>query len=244
MEKNKEDGSGRLGRFLSERKRKKLTKREVELKRVIQELLEKGEVDPLFLDFVRSIEEEEQKIAWETILSRQDLEPPDLYKIIIVIPDGFGAIRERFFERFLREADEEELCDVIEQGFEDFNVRAFEELCRRVEGISNGLIKKGRAVKLLLRILKSSIRGRREELAQKALKLLVTLNPPADELRAISLLSPLDSMPNLEKAIDRFIGKKSRGDLNPKQLVRRIQALKEKIAEIKKSLGPQEGQEG
>lgn len=226
----------KMGKFFSTRKQKRLANKEAKLRKLVEKLLRKGEIIPSFLDFVRSIEEKnEQKMAWETVFSRKDLEPKNLYEIAVAIPDEYKDIRDGTVERFLKEADGKELHYAVENGPEDISKNAFNELCYRIERFRKGFIKRGLAIEILIDILKDKIREKKKELCERILQLLKILDSPADKFREILLLPSISSMPDLEKDIERFLREKHEKDQNTK-LLKKIKGLKIEIAALQQEL--------
>lgn len=233
MEKDKKN---RLKRFLLKRKENKLEDRQKKLKKLVQKLLAKGEIVPFFLNFVRSIEgRDEQKMAWETVFSRKNLEPRNLYEVAIVIPDEYQEMRDKFIERFLKESDENDLHYAVKEGSKDISDRSFNELYWRIERVKKGFIKKGQAREILTELLKDFIRDKKKEMCQKVLQLLKTLDPPADKLREISLLPSLSSVPEVEREILRFLKEKYEKDGNTK-LIKKIKTLKAEVSALREAL--------
>lgn len=226
----------KINKFWSTRKQKRLTDKEEKLKKLVKKLLKKGEITRSFLDFVRSIKgENEQEMTWEAVFSRKDLDPMNLYEVAVAIPDEYKLMRDKFFERFLGEADEKELHYAVKQGAEDFSRGALSELFYRIERFRKGFIKKGRATDILIDILKDYIKEKKRELCQKVLQLLKTLDPPAGKLREILLLPSIPSMPDLEKDIERFLRDRHEKDQNFK-LIKKIGLLKAEIVKLQDEL--------
>lgn len=226
----------KIDKFWSTRKQKRLTEKEEKLKKLVEKLLRKGEITPSFLDFVRSIEgENEQKKAWKTVFSRKNLEPKNLYEIAVAIPDEYKDIRYGTIERFLKEADGEELHYAVENGPEDISKSALNELCYRIERFRKGFIKRGLAIEILIDILKDKIREKKKELCERIFQLLKILDSPAGKLREILLLPSISSMPELEKDIERFLREKHEKDQNTK-LLKKIRTLKAEITALRETL--------
>lgn len=218
------------------RQEEKITKLQIVLEKLLKKLLGKGEISPSFLDFVRSIEgKNEQKMAWERVFSRKDLDPMNLYGVAIVIPEEYQEIRDKVIERFLKESDGNELHHAVKEGSKDISDRSFNELYWRIERVRKGFIKKGRAIEILMDLLKDFIRDKKTELCQKVLQLLKTLDPPADKLREISLLSSISSVPEVEREIVRFLREKHEKDGNTK-LIKKIRTLKAEVSTFREAL--------
>jgi len=217
----------KIRKWGSERKLGKLTKH---LKKLIERLAKKGEITPPLLNFVKdNIQDDEKPNFWRIVLQRTDISAYDAYDISLAAIDEESKTKAQ--EKFLNEADMEELLDMLERTDKEYQEKIFDEICKRIK---YRRLRKGAAWKLLGKIIGS--RYLPDDFRKKSCELLLWLDPSDTILKElidlpVSQYDPLLLM--LQREIEAFIRGRKRGKDFNNSLFNEIRTTRQGIAKLK-----------
>jgi len=206
----------------------KLTKR---LKKQIERLLRKGEVNQKFLDFIRDFAEKEKQVQfWKIVLSRRDLSPINLYIISRAIAEE--PLKTEARQKYVKIASDEDLLGTMRIEDSSFQEIIWPELSQRIQKY----LKKHRTRKQAIEILKN-VFEEIEKYRDRSWQILKFLGLSDDELQHLHDSPFMYSYPVLQAEIQALIKKRRlrwrREDYNTRKIAD-IQELIAKIAELKK----------